>query len=81
MLEPFSGNEKMVIAVPNDKINYCNLFVVLPLMNRRVTLKLSFERDSNRISALSRKPQLLYGSALMSLQTKFYIKRRITSTW
>ena len=77
MLEPFSGNEKMVIAVPNDKINYCNLFVVLPLMNHRVTLKLSFERDSNRISALSR----LYGSALMSLQTKFYIKRRITSTW
>lgn len=55
MLEPFSGNEKMVIAVPNDKINYCNLFVVLPLMNHRVTLKLSFERDSNRISALSRK--------------------------
>lgn len=48
-----SGNVKMVIATSNDEINYRNLFVVLPLMNREVTLKTPFERDLNQINELS----------------------------
>lgn len=53
MNEPFSDNVKMVIATSNDEINYRNLFVVLPLMNREVTLKTPFERDLNQICELS----------------------------
>lgn len=48
-----SGNVKMVIATSNDEINYRNHFVVLPLMNREVTLKTQFERDLNQINELS----------------------------
>lgn len=43
----------MVIATSNDEINYRNHFVVLPLMNREVTLKTPFERDLNQIKELS----------------------------
>lgn len=43
----------MVIATSNDETNYRNLFVVLPLMNREVTLKTPFERDLNQINELS----------------------------
>lgn len=43
----------MVIATSNDEVNYRNHFVVLPLMNREVTLKTPFERDLNQIKELS----------------------------
>lgn len=75
-----SGNVKMVIATSNDEINYRNHFVVLPLMNREVTLKTPIWTwfESDKWIKLGR-PEIVPSSSLKDNEKSNLSMRRTTT--
>lgn len=70
----------MVIATSNDEINYRNHFVVLPLMNREVTLKTPIWTwfESDKWIKLGR-PEIVPSSSLMDNEKSNLSMRRTTT--
>lgn len=75
-----SGNVKMVIATSNDEVNYRNHFVVLPLMNREVTLKTPIWTwfESDKWIKLGR-PEIVPSSSLKDNEKSNLSMRRTTT--